>query len=329
LSFAPIVRAADPGVVTVQTIGEAEGTGGRRRRRSLRGLGTGFVIDTSGLVLTNNHVIEGAESIEVRVTEDREVPASVVARDPPTDIAVLRIKAEGLVALPFGDSDELAVGDWVVAIGNPFELSHTVSVGIVSAKGRTRDDVPLDPSGYYDFLQTDASINPGNSGGPLLDLRGQVVGMNTAIRGGGAQGIGFAIPINMVRKLLPQLVRDGRITRSALGVKMRDLRELPPEERAQLKLIAAGGGPPKGAIVEHVNPGSGAEKGGIRVGDVIVGFDGTTIERGTHLQWLASMAGVGRSVAVSLVRGGAPLEVRVTLGQLALPPHVAPKGPAE
>src|SRR5690606_6257174 len=163
---------------------------------------SGFVYDPDGLILTNNHVVANAADIQVTFAQDgRELKARVVGRDPPTDIAVLRVDAKGLSALPLGDSDKTRGGDWVVALGNPFGLSHTVSAGIVSAKGRTRDDVKgLDSSGYYNFLQTDASINPGNSGGPLLDTSGRVVGINTAIRAR-ANNIGFAIPINMVREL--------------------------------------------------------------------------------------------------------------------------------
>src|SRR5208283_500674 len=173
----------------------------------------------------------------------------VVGTDQPTDIAVVRIDAKDIRPLPLGDSDAMDVGDWVVAIGNPFGLSHTVSAGIISAKGRTSEDVQLDPTGVYDFIQTDASINPGNSGGPLLNLKGQVVAMNSAIRGD-AQGIGFAIPINMIRQLLPMLLRDGRVTRSALGVRIIDVHQLTSEDRQALDLPQ--GEKILGAVIEYV-----------------------------------------------------------------------------
>lgn len=330
LSFAPIAKQADPSVVTIATIGEdgesMRGFAVRGRRREIKGLGTGFVIDKDGTVLTNNHVIEGADVITVRMADNREYPGKLVGRDPRTDIAVLRLETKDATpfqALPLGDSDATEVGDWTVAIGNPFGLSHTVSAGIISAKGRTRDDVPLDPTGYYNFMQTDASINPGNSGGPLLNLQGEVVGINTAIRGGGAQGIGFAIPINMVKQLLPMLLRDGHVTRSALGVRIRDVRELAPEDRADMKIQDE-----KGAVVEFVASGSPAEKAELKPGDVIVAFDGQAIERGNLLSWLASTAGVGKTVTLRVLRAGKAFDLKVTLGELQerdIPkPRVAP-----
>jgi serine protease Do len=320
-SFAPIAKMADPSVVTINTVGEElerSFVSGRELRHLTKGLGTGFIVDRDGVVLTNNHVIEGATVISVRMSNDRDVDAEIVGRDPRTDIAALRLKfkdpkdLKSLQPLPLGDSDAIDVGDWAVAIGNPFGLSHTVSAGIISAKGRGREDVPLDPSGYYNFLQTDASINPGNSGGPLLNLKGEVVGVNTAIRGGGAQGIGFAIPINMVKQLLPMLLRDGHVTRSALGVQIRDVRELPEEDRGKL--------PEHGALIMAVDPTSGAAKAGLVPGDVIIGFEGQNIERGSHLQWLASTAGVGKTVTIRVNRNGKVFDQKVTLGQLGEAP---------
>jgi len=325
LSFAPIAKKADASVVTIYTVGEEEGRGmfGRRgRSRAAKGLGTGFVVDAAGVIITNNHVIEGADEIIVQLSDERRFPAKVAGRDARTDIAVVRIEgAKDLPAIPLGDSDGLEVGDWVVAIGNPFGLSHTVSAGIVSAKGRGREDVPLDPTGYYNFLQTDASINPGNSGGPLLNLKGEVVGMNTAVRGGGAQGIGFAIPINMVKQLVPTLLEKGHFTRSALGVRIRDVRDLSDEDRAQLKIASDGAprGLEKGAVIEFVDPGGPADKAKLEVGDVIVGFDGQAVERGSLLQWLASTAGVGKNVTVRVIRAGKPFDIKVTLGELKEP----------
>ncbi len=326
LSFAPIAHAADPSVVTINTVAtevEVSPFTHRRRQALARGLGTGFVVDKNGIILTNNHVIENAQEIEVQLSDQRHFPGKVVGTDPRTDIAVVRIDAKGLRPLPLGDSDAIDVGDWVVAIGNPFGLSHTVSAGIISAKGRTQQDVPLDPAGMYDFLQTDASINPGNSGGPLLNLKGEVVGMNSAIRGGGAQGIGFAIPMNMIKQLLPVLLRDGHVTRSALGVNIRDVHELGPEEREAVGL--AEGQAINGAVIYGVSPGGPADQAGLEAGDIIVGFDGTAIDRSAQLQWLASTAGVGRSVTLRVQRSGKLFDQRVTLGQLQDVPVASPR----
>jgi serine protease Do len=296
-----------------------------RRRHAAEGLGTGFVIDKAGVILTNNHVVHDPhvtnvdQTIEVKLSDGRTFPAKVVGTDPPTDIAVVRIETKDLRPLVLGDSDAIDVGDWVVAIGNPFGLSHTVSAGIISAKGRTKDDVPLDPTGYYDFLQTDASINPGNSGGPLLDLRGEVVGMNSAMHTGG--GIGFAIPINMIKQLLPVLLRDGHLTRSALGVRIKDVRDLSREEREVLGLMA--GGITGGAAVEYVVPGGPADKAGLAADDIVVAFEGTPIDRSSKLQWLASTTGVGRTVTLRVQREGKQFEQKVTLGQLPEQPAAA------
>ena len=324
VSFAPIVRLADPSVVTITTVGTEEEVSPfthRRRRSQTQGLGTGFVIDKAGIILTNNHVVNGAQQVEVRLSDEHTFPAKVVGTDPPTDIAVVRIETKDMRPLPLGDSDVIEVGDWVVAIGNPFGLSHTVSAGIISAKGRTQKDVPLDPAGYYDFLQTDASINPGNSGGPLLNLRGEVVGMNSAIRGGGAQGIGFAIPINMIKQLLPVLLRDGHLTRSALGVGIKDTRELSPDER---KAVGLGETEAlSGAVVEYVGPGGPADKAGLAAGDIIVAFEQTPIDRSSKLQWLASTTGVGRTVTLRVQREGKQFDQKVTLGQLPVQPPAA------
>jgi serine protease Do len=317
LSFAPIAKMADPSVVTIQTIGEEiepSGFFGRGRRQQTKGLGTGFVIDKDGTVLTNNHVVADATTMTIKLSDDREFPGQIIGRDPRTDIAVVRINSKDsptLTPIKMGDSDAMDVGDWVVAIGNPFGLSHTVSAGIISAKGRTNQDVPLDKSGYYNFLQTDASINPGNSGGPLLNLAGEVVGINSAIRGGGAQGIGFAIPINMVKELLPMLMRDGHVTRSALGVRISDVHELTAEDRASLKVAGD-----NGAVIDTVEQGGPADKAGMQPGDILLQFDGQPIDRGTRLQWLASIAGVGKTVTVHISRQGKEMDLRPTLGHL-------------
>ena len=313
-SFASIARRADPSVVTVNTESEEYEPSffpGRRRKKKTMGLGTGFIFDKDGLILTNNHVIADADAIVVKLSNEKAYPARVVGKDSRTDIAVVKIEEHGLTPLDLGDSDGIEVGDWVVAIGNPYNLSHTVSAGILSAKGRTHEDVPLPaPTGYYSFLQTDASINPGNSGGPLLNLKGAVVGINTAIRDK-AQGLAFAIPINMVKQLLPMLVRDGHVTRSALGVTVIDLRSLSPEDHSACKVTSD-----HGAVVSGVTPGGPADKAHLAICDTIVAFDGTVIEHGTLLPWLASTAGVGRTVSLRVVRDGKELDFKVKLGQL-------------
>ncbi len=316
-SLAPIVRAANASVVTITTAVASSGGGvffGRQSRQS-KGLGTGFLVEEDGLIVTNNHVVEGADAVDVQLADERVFPAKLVGSDPVTDLALVRIEGKGFPVLPLGDSAAVEVGDWVVAIGNPFGLSHTVSVGIVSAKGRTREEVPIDQGGYYDFLQTDASINPGNSGGPLLDLSGRVVGVNTAIRGD-AQGIGFAIPIDMVKQLLPTLRREGRVRRSALGVTVRDLREVPPADREVLKLPEAVA---RGVVVWETAPGGPASTAGLAAGDVIVSFDGQPVARATELQWLASTAGVGKVATLRVIRAGDAFDLKVTLGALAVP----------
>jgi serine protease Do len=321
MSFAPIAKHADPGIVTVltqETEYEPTMFPGHVRRHVAQGLGTGFIVDKEGVILTNNHVIDEADTINVKLSNEKLYPARVVGKDSRTDIAVLKIDEHGLTPVALGDSDAMDVGDWVVAIGNPFGLSHTVSVGILSAKGRTKEDVPLDPAGYYNFLQTDASINKGNSGGPLLNVKGEVVGINCAIKGGGAQGIGFAIPINMVKQLLPMLLRDGHVTRSALGIGLYDDRKLTPEDQAALKLTTG-----HEAIVEWVEPGGPADRAHLAQYDIILSFDGTPIDKSTLLPWLASTAGVGKNVTLKVLRDGKVFETKVTLGQLAESPHPA------
>jgi serine protease Do len=317
ISFAPLARRADPAVATVKARVEKETRSGRKRAVS-EGLGTAFVYDPEGFMLTNNHVIEDATDIVVGFPDGREMRATVVGRDKHTDIAVLRVDERGLQALALGDSDVLEVGDWVVAIGNPFGLSHTVSAGILSAKGRTRDDVKgLDQSGYFNFLQTDASINPGNSGGPLINMRGEVVGINAAVRAN-ANNIGFAIPINMVKLLLPMLLRDGKIRRSALGVFVDALN---PIEAGRLKRPDR-----KGAWVHKVDPGGPADRAGIAADDVIVGFDGKPVSDPNELRWLASIAGVNKTITLRVARMERVFDLRVTLGELDLQDE-EPEGP--
>jgi serine protease Do len=305
-SFADLAAKADPAVVYVETRQVQTGRTGRRRVVA-EGLGSAFVYDPDGLILTNYHVIARATKIQVTFQGNRQLDAKVVGTDPKTDIAVLRVEEKKLPYLPLGDSDAIRVGDWVVAIGNPFGLSHTVSAGIVSAKGRTKQDVKGlgDPTGYYNFLQTDASINPGNSGGPLIDMAGRVVGVNTAIRAN-ANSIGFAIPINMVKELLPHLIRDGKVRRSAIGIEI-----LAVNGRDAQRL-----GIGKGALVKRVAPGGPGDRAGIRVDDVIIGFGGEAIRGPEQLRWKASLAGVGKRVSIRVRRGDREFDLLVVLGEL-------------
>lgn len=301
ITFAPLVERADPSVSTVKAIVKRGG-------REAEGLGTAFVYDSGGLLLTNHHVVDKASELIVGFRDGREYPAEVVGADKRTDVAVLRIGEKGLPALPLGNSDAIQVGDWVLAIGNPFGLAHTVSAGILSARGRTRDDVRgLDDTGYYDFLQTDASINPGNSGGPLLNMQGEVVGINAAIRQN-ANNIAFTIPINMVKDLLPVLIRDGKVKRSAIGVVVADITQ---EQATRLQRPNR-----KGAWVKAVQGGGPADKAGVVVDDVILSFDGKDVPDPNALRWFASISGVGKPANIRIVRDGKEFELKVTLGEL-------------
>jgi len=262
-----------------------------RENRPVQGAGSGVVINANGTILTNNHVVEGAKEVTVTLADKQEFKAEVVGRDPKTDLAVLKINAgKDLAAANLGDSDQLQVGDWVLAVGNPFGLGHTVTSGIVSAKGRVIGAGP-----YDDFIQTDASINPGNSGGPLFNMKGEIIGINTAIISSG-QGIGFAIPVNTAKPLIPQLVAKGKVTRGYLGV---NIQGISPELVAALKLADA-----KGALVADVIPGGPAEKAGIKRGDVIVGFDGKTVQGSHELPAMVAATPVDREVKVIVVRDG-------------------------
>jgi serine protease Do len=268
--------------------------------------GTGFVIHPDGYILTNNHVVEGAGAITVKMLDSAEHDARIVGMDPQTDVALLKIDTKRkLPAIALGDSEKTRVGEHVIAIGNPMGLSHTVTTGIVSALGRR--DLGIDNDVYAEFIQTDASINPGNSGGPLIGLGGDVIGMNTAINRHG-QGIGFAIPINMVKKLLPHLAEKGYVVRSWLGVRVQSL------DRQLAKTF--GLDKPTGALVTEVVDESPATKGGIKAGDVILSFDGTAISSSDRLPWLASTAGAGRTVNVEVLRKKKRIDLDVHLEKL-------------
>jgi len=267
-----------------------------------RSLGSGFIVDKEGYILTNNHVIEGAEDIKVKLYNGKVYDAKIIGRDPKTDIALIKIEAkDDLPVARLGDSDKLRVGDWVIAIGNPFGLEHTVTAGIISAKGRVIGAGP-----YDDFLQTDASINPGNSGGPLFNLKGEVVGINTAIVAGG-QGVGFAIPINMAKNLLPQLKR-GKVVHGFLGVYIQDLT---PELARSFGLKE-----PKGALVTEVIPDSPAAKAGFQKGDVIIRFDGKEVPDTHTLRRMVASTPVGKRVTVDVIRKGEEISLSVEIGEL-------------
>jgi serine protease Do len=305
-SFVKLAKSLGPAVVNISTVTVSGKPGEGETRPRGRGQGTGFVIEKSGYILTNNHVVENTEEIRVRLSDEREFIAHLVGRDERTDIAVIKIAPPSDIAVaPLGDSDKLEIGEWVVAIGNPFGLDHTVTAGIVSAKGR-RDVKPGGTSaGYYDFIQTDASINAGNSGGPLINIRGEVVGINTAMTAQ-AQGIAFAIPINMAKALVPQLVALGRAPRSWLGLYPQPVT---PSLKRAFSLPDT-----RGALVSDVVPGGPAEEAGVQSGDVVLEFDGHPIRRADDLQWLVAVAGAGRKVGLTLVRGGATRKVTATLG---------------
>ncbi len=268
-------------------------------------LGSGFVIDKDGFILTNNHVVENTEEIKVKLADKREYDAKIVGRDTKTDLALIRIESDHpLVPLALGDSDKLYVGDWVIAIGNPFGLEATVTAGIVSAKYRD-----IGAGSYDNFIQTDASINPGNSGGPLLNTAGEVVGINTAIlsRSGGSVGIGFAIPINMAKDLLPQL-KKGKVVRGWLGVM---IQKITPDLKEKLGLKDE-----KGALVADVTAGGPAEEAGIKRGDVIVSFGGEEIKEMHDLPYIVASTSVGEKVTVEVIRKGKKKSFQVKTGEL-------------
>jgi len=270
-----------------------------------KSLGTGFIIDNEGHILTNNHVVEKTDEIKVRLANNKEYTAKIIGRDKKTDLALIRIESDVILKpLPLGDSDRLEVGDWVVAIGNPFGLGHTVTAGIVSAKYRQ-----IGAGFYENFIQTDASINPGNSGGPLLDINGKVVGINSAIysRSGGSVGIGFAIPVNMAKDLLPQL-KKGKVVRGWLGVM---IQKITTELKEKLDLKEE-----RGVLVADVTPGGPAEKAGIKRGDVIVSFDGKEIKEMNELPLLVASTPVNKTVIVEVIRKGKKEAFRVTIGRL-------------
>jgi serine protease Do len=282
--------------------------------RKAQGAGSGVIISQDGYVLTNNHVVEGAKEVTVTLSNQQEYKAKVVGRDPKTDLAVLKIKAnKSFTAATMGDSDQLQVGDWVVAIGNPFGLNNTVTSGIVSAKGRVIGAGP-----YDDFIQTDASINPGNSGGALLNTKGELVGINTAIIPNG-QGIGFAIPVNTAKPLVPQLISKGEVTRGYIGV---NIQSITPELAKAMHLKDR-----KGALVADVVPGGPADKAGIKRGDVITAYNGKEVQDSHHLPVLVAATPVNQDANVTIIRNGAEQKISLKVAQLPGEKTVSEKTP--
>ncbi len=329
-SFSPLVKATQPAVVTIRTglrtgggdrtarvdpelrefmeryfgqQGRRERRGGERRRP--QGLGSGFIIDASGLVVTNHHVIENADVVTVVLTTGEEFEARLLGADPKTDIAVLRIRAgRTLPTVPWGDSDNVEVGDWAIAIGNPFGFGGSVTAGIISARGRSIDAGP-----YDDFLQIDAPINKGNSGGPLFNQIGQVIGVNTAIYSpsGGSVGIGFAIPSNQARKIVGDLVEDGRVDRGWLGVTIQPVTE---EVAESMGLASAGG-----ALIADLSRDGPAARGGLRRGDIITDFEGTKIDTIRDLTRAVADTAPGTQARVQILRNGRSQSITVRTGR--------------
>ena len=332
-SFAPIVKKAAPSVVNIystrtvqeqplrnpfrnnpmfrQFFGDQFPGDDQPRSRKEQGLGSGVIISPDGYILTANHVVSGADELKVTLAADdkKEYTARVIGTDPQTDVAVLKIDATGLPAVTLADSDQLEIGDVVLAIGNPFGVGQTVTMGIISGLGRHGYGVN-GANGFENFIQTDAAINPGNSGGALVDAEGRLVGINTwiATRSGGSEGVGFAVPINMARRSVERLISGGKVTRGYLGISLQDVDaglakhfNLPDQS---------------GALVDDVMPGGAAEKAGIKSGDVIIAFNGRPVADGHDLQLTVSDSSPGSAATVKLIRNGAPKTFNVTLGEL-------------
>ncbi len=333
-SFAPIVRNAQPAVVSItstkvvkvsgdeglapffddpmfrQFFGD-KGVGpqnrsGKPREQREQGLGSGVIVSPDGYILTNNHVIEGANQIEVVTSDRRELKGRVIGADPKTDIAVIKVEAKNLPALPIADSSQAQVGDIALAIGNPFGIGQTVTMGIISATGRGN----LGIEDYEDFIQTDAAINPGNSGGALINTSGQLIGVNTAIlsRAGGNQGVGFAVPANLARSVMNQLLRNGKVMRGYLGVM---IQPVTPEIAKAFNLQDA-----RGALVGEVTPDGPAAKAGLMQGDVITELNGERVDESRALRLKTGELAPGSTVRLKVIRNGSPREVNVTLGEL-------------
>ena len=335
-SLSPIVKKVSPAVVNIATRGTVKDRGPQNpllddpffrrffdvppesgpRERPFQSAGSGVIFDAkAGYIVTNAHVVENASEITVTLQDGRDVKAEVVGSDEPSDVAVLKIKsATNLVQIGLGDSSKVEVGDFVLAIGNPFGLQHTVTSGIISGLSRSG----INPDGYEDFIQTDASINPGNSGGALVNLRGELIGINTAIlsRSGGNIGIGFAIPVNMAHSVMDQLIKYGSVKRGQLGVSMYTVT---PDIAHSLGLANA-----MGALVSQVVEGSAAEKAGIHTGDVITSVNGQPVKSNSELRNSIGLMRVGDKVEIGLLRDGKPLKVTATISDTSSTAQAAP-----
>jgi Do/DeqQ family serine protease len=327
-SLAPMVKRVSPAVVNIATRGTIKDRSGRNpllddpffrrffdappdarpRERQFQSAGSGVIVDAkNGYIITNHHVVENATEITITLLDNRTFSAKVIGMDEGADVAVLQAKQPNLVAMSLGDSAKLEVGDYVVAIGNPFGLQHTVTAGIVSALGRT--GINPEPGGYEDFIQTDASINPGNSGGALVNLRGELVGINSAILSGsgGNIGIGFAIPVNMVRSSMDQLIKFGQVKRGILGVQLYSITADIAKEFGLTETT--------GALVAGVAQGSSAERAGIKTGDIITSLNGITMKTSGELRNAIGMLHVGDKVELGLLRDGKPRKVTALIGE--------------
>ena len=278
-----------------------------------RGTGSGFIISKDGLILTNSHVVNGADTVSVKLKDGREFQGKVLGQDPVTDVAVIKIQAANLPAVTIGNSEQLRPGEWAIAIGNPLGLDNTVTAGIISATGRTSAEVRV-PDKRVSFIQTDAAINPGNSGGPLLNQRGEVIGMNTAIIGGGAQGLGFAIPINTAQKISQQLIATGKVNHPYLGIRMTTLtpdlkKQINRDREANLSVQDD-----RGVLIYSVMRNSPAAKAGLRPGDVIKKINGQTVETADRVQNAVEASSVGGSLQVEVSRNGRSTTVAVQPG---------------
>jgi Do/DeqQ family serine protease len=327
-SLAPMVKRVSPAVVNIATRGTIKEQPGRNpllddpffrrffdappnskpHERQFQSAGSGVIVDAkNGYIITNHHVVENASEITITLLDNRTFSAKVIGSDEGADIAVLQAKQPNLVAMAFGDSTKLEVGDYVVAIGNPFGLQHTVTAGIVSALGRS--GINPEAGGYEDFIQTDASINPGNSGGALVNLHGELIGINAAIlsRSGGNMGIGFAIPVNMVKSVMEQLIKYGQVKRGVLGVQLYDVT---PDIAKEFGLTET-----TGALVAGVAQGSAAERAGIKTGDIITSLNGITMKSSGELRNAIGMLHVGDKVELSLLRDGKPRKVSASIAE--------------